>query len=542
MPYPESCPECGGVFRNTGTHFTARRNEVGRHVLLELGCQNTTRRYWWDFTSGASTEEGRPSPARRPSLATSVPGAAPAAAASSNGVHGGETNGYLEVSKLELSPDSDSTSAAGERAGFELDGNPPSVTPAELTVTHAESTVTLVPTSVTPREASVTLGEASGILGEATVTPGESSVAAGGPSVTRRESAVTPRGLSVGGGRPTAALSGAGVGAGQASGAARESSVTTDKWSVTTDKSSVTAGQAVGALREAGSVSGEPSSTAGRSSVTAGQMLGAQGEAGAGSLEPSATAGKSSVTAGQAGSGQPEAGAVSPDSRPTAGQAGVTSAHASVTAGQSGVTSRESNVTAGQTGQSGVTSRESHVTAGQTGQSGVTPAGPAVMRLESIINTRLDGLAQRESHGETHVDPKSEVQLEGASTAESQPSLAARIDLPGTPPGSSVSMRDAFVRQLQLDRLTLRQMRGWVMAEEARRAIEVAAGATEATYERLALILFGVELAQLLGKQSAVPASSGMTAEERLELQRDKARIRARLRRAATKAARQQGS
>ena len=58
MPYPESCPECGGAFRNTGTHYTARRNEVGRHVLLELGCQNTSRRYWWDFTTGTSAEDG----------------------------------------------------------------------------------------------------------------------------------------------------------------------------------------------------------------------------------------------------------------------------------------------------------------------------------------------------------------------------------------------------------------------------------------------------------------------------------------------------
>src|SRR3954447_24917420 len=58
MPYPESCPECGGAFRNTGTHYTARRNEVGRHILLELGCQNTSRRYWWDFTSGSSADDG----------------------------------------------------------------------------------------------------------------------------------------------------------------------------------------------------------------------------------------------------------------------------------------------------------------------------------------------------------------------------------------------------------------------------------------------------------------------------------------------------
>jgi hypothetical protein len=98
-------------------------------------------------------------------------------------------------------------------------------------------------------------------------------------------------------------------------------------------------------------------------------------------------------------------------------------------------------------------------------------------------------------------------------------------------------MKEAFVRQLQLDRLTLRQMRSLLMADEARRSIEVAAGATEATYERLALILFGVDLGQLLGKQTPVPASVGMSAEERLELQREKARIRARLRRAAIKAA-----
>ena len=36
MPYPESCPECGGAFRNTGTHFTARRNELGRRPQVEL--------------------------------------------------------------------------------------------------------------------------------------------------------------------------------------------------------------------------------------------------------------------------------------------------------------------------------------------------------------------------------------------------------------------------------------------------------------------------------------------------------------------------
>src|ERR1700716_2244041 len=84
MPYPESCPECGGAFRNTGTHFTARRNEIGRHVLLELGCQNTTRRFWWDFTSGSLTEDGRTVPAGR-----------------GDGVVHFEANGHAAVATLE---------------------------------------------------------------------------------------------------------------------------------------------------------------------------------------------------------------------------------------------------------------------------------------------------------------------------------------------------------------------------------------------------------------------------------------------------------
>ena len=66
-------------------------------------------------------------------------------------------------------------------------------------------------------------------------------------------------------------------------------------------------------------------------------------------------------------------------------------------------------------------------------------------------------------------------------------------------------------------------------------------GATEATYERLALILFGSDLPQLLGKPLVPAAAPTMSAEERLELQREKARIRARLRRATIKAARQAG-
>lgn len=60
MPYPESCPECCGPFRNTGTHFTARRQEAGRRVLMELGCKNTGHRFWWDFTSGRGSEPVKP--------------------------------------------------------------------------------------------------------------------------------------------------------------------------------------------------------------------------------------------------------------------------------------------------------------------------------------------------------------------------------------------------------------------------------------------------------------------------------------------------
>ena len=126
-----------------------------------------------------------------------------------------------------------------------------------------------------------------------------------------------------------------------------------------------------------------------------------------------------------------------------------------------------------------------------------------------------------------------------AATARAGDPAATSAGERPSPPASAPALKDAFARQLQLDRLTLRQMRSLLMADEARRAIEVAAGATEATYERLALILFGVDLTQLLGKQAAVPANPGMSAEERLELQREKARIRARLRRAAIKAAKQ---
>jgi hypothetical protein len=118
------------------------------------------------------------------------------------------------------------------------------------------------------------------------------------------------------------------------------------------------------------------------------------------------------------------------------------------------------------------------------------------------------------------------------ASAVIEPAAAGSSSLP-----ESASLKDAFIRQLQLDRLTLRQMRNWVMADEARRAAEVAASATEATYERLALILFGLDLPELLGR-AVPPPSTGMSAEERLEVQREKARIRARQRRAAIKAAR----
>ena len=252
MPYPESCPECGGAFRNTGTHFTARRNEVGRHVLLELGCQNTSRRYWWDFTSGSLSEDGQTSSRR---LAVS--------AASTNG-----SNGHAGVATLEE------------------------------------------------------------------------------PKV------------------------------------------------IVTDPADVFAAAAAQVL-----VRAEPD--------------------------------------------EPAPVAASTDDADT----------------------------------------------------------------------------------------------EPVTTEPTFPlSSSGPIEIPATPPAN---LKEAFVRQLQLDRLTLRQMRSWLMSEEARRAIEVAAGATEATYERLALILFGVDLPQLLGKQAAAPAPTAMSAEERLELQREKARIRARLRRAAAKAARQ---
>jgi hypothetical protein len=272
MPYPESCPECGGAFRNTGTHFTARRNEVGRHVLLELGCQNTSRRFWWDFTSGTLTDGGQSVTRRAVEPVVS-------SAAATNGAHYAERNGHSATATLEE--------------------------PHIVSASHYNDIDDTAPTLEAPLE--------------------------------------TPDVLVT-----TSPLSDATVAAEDDEPVETEASVETD--------------------------------------------------APVDALEP-----------------------------------------------------------------------------------------------------------------------------------------AQYIELAPPPPGS---LKEAFIRQLQLDRLTLRQMRSWLMSDEARRSIEVAAGATEATYERLALILFGADLPQLLGKQTPVAPSTVMTAEERLELQREKARIRARVRRAAAKAAR----
>jgi hypothetical protein len=257
MPYPESCPECGGAFRNTGTHYTSRRNELGRHVLLELGCQNTSRRYWWDFTTGTPAEDST-TPGRRAALTPS------ASTASSHASLKHEVNGHVESN--------------GHAALATLEP------PAQLTIT------------------------ATHVVDEEPVT----------------------------------------------------------------------------------------------------------------------------------------------------------------------------------------------------------------------IASDLDMPSM----------PSAEAEPQPLETIGSE-------DVIGPPPTALTGLKEAFIRQLQLDRLTLRQMRSWLMADDARRAMEVAAGATEATYERLALILFGADLPQLLGKQPVPPPTPGMSAEERLELQREKARIRARLRRAAAKAARQ---
>ena len=303
MPYPESCPECGSQFRNTGTHFTARRNEVGRHVLLELGCQNTNRRFWWDFTAGQLADDGK--------------AAAPVLVAAAVGDSNGSNGAHLE---------------APARGSFS---------------SHRE------PSSATHREAT-----------------------GSGSFVGRREPAKS---------------------------------------------------DGVGAHRE----------------PTAGGSLGSH------RVSPAST-----------------------DSRPPA-----------------------------------------------TVSNGLVPA------------SALD------SAGATTPQSASAPVIRMTSSEQSTPTIA---DVAAGPKSDQpAALKDAFVRQLQLDRMTLRQMRSLLMSDDARRAIEVAVGATEATYERLALILFGTDLPQLLGKAAIAPAAPAMSAEERLELQREKARIRARLRRAAIKAAKQ---
>jgi hypothetical protein len=323
MPYPESCPECGGAFRNTGTHFTARRNEIGRHVLLELGCQNTTRRFWWDFTTGSLTDEGRPSPIRRP-ISVAV-----GAASATNGVHHPGPNGHV----------SDSNSHALLSTLHVL---------APIAAADPVAVSDHAPLSDEAQQShDVPVSEDAQQSGDALVS-----------------------------------------GDAQVSGPVRVSAAAADPL-VMSDDARVSTSDA------------NPSDSF-------------------------------------------EAVAAAVEDLPL----------------------------------------------------------PAVAQEETLI------------------------------TQVAEPT--------GPPPVATASLKDAFVRQLQLDRLTLRQMRSWLMSDEARRAIEVAAGATEATYERLALILFGVELPQLLGKEAVVTANTGMSAEERLELQREKARIRARLRRAAAKAARQE--
>jgi hypothetical protein len=291
MPYPESCPECGGTFRNSGTHFTARRNEVGRHVLLELGCQNTSTRFWWNFTTGKLNEEARSS------TASAVPSAS----------HGSHADAQTR------------------------NGN------------H-------------PARPGILSGHVAAVV--ATLDP------------------------------------------------------------------------------------------------------------------PTAPAGRTPA-------------AVDPT--------------------------------------------------------------PAVQPTPPQAKAELDSDAGAESEAEFESESESESESEKVVPAvneviQATPEVALPSDEAAAEanalPAPPASLKEAFIRQLQLDRLTLRQMRSLLMSDEARRSIEVAAGATEATYERLALILFGTDLPQLLGKETPNPVSTGMSAEERLELQREKARIRARLRRAAIKAAR----
>ena len=311
MPYPESCPECGSQFRNTGTHFTARRNEVGRHVLLELGCQNTNRRYWWDFTAGQLGEDARPAP-----VLVGAASARPSSA--SNGTNA--SNGSRA--------DVNASGSLGTRAG--LNDADSVVASAELSATASGGGHEQPPHQTQPHEPA------------------------------RRAAHPEPSGNGT---------------------------------------------------------------------------------------HPDPAGNRAQLAHSSNGNGN---------------------GHVSLTA--------------------------------------LDQAEAAPPQLTPVIRM--------------------------TTTNEPVPAAAEQPNV----------LKDAFVRQLQLDRMTLRQMRSLLMSDDARRAIEVAIGATEATYERLALILFGTDLPELLGKAAVAPTAPVMSAEERLELQREKARIRARLRRAAIKAAKNTGA
>jgi hypothetical protein len=182
-------------------------------------------------------------------------------------------------------------------------------------------------------------------------------------------------------------------------------------------------------------------------------------------------------------------------------------------------------------------------TSGQLANDGKPAAPPALVSVGASANgshpaPSTNGRATLAQAVEEDDEDDDDAQAPMTNTI-TEPTLIPEVEVPAPVAVAPAPLKDAFVRQLQLDRLTLRQMRSLLMSDEARRAIEVAVGATEATYERLALILFGIDLPQLLGKNVSVPTAQVMSAEERLELQREKARIRARLRRAAIKAAKQ---
>lgn len=198
-------------------------------------------------------------------------------------------------------------------------------------------------------------------------------------------------------------------------------------------------------------------------------------------------------------------------------------------------------------------------TTGHVTADGKTPANGRAAAQELVGVASANG--QANGHAEGLAPGRGEDRAGPAGAADPQPARDAaprsaerprgegRASAPGPAPshesrGSAelAQLQAAFVRQLQLDRLTLRQMRGWLAGEDARRVAEVSASATEATYERLALSLFGASLPALLGQERAVvPPGAALSAEERLEIQREKARVRARQRRAALKAAKLAG-